>query len=503
MKKFIEIKGVGEATIKRLNDAGLDSSEKINQAGNEGLSAIGIKNPIAGKLLAFAATNLPAPATEPVIETSLVVEIAGSSKDGGSTAKPRKKKDKPAPAVKSDVPDTAMGRALEEAAARSGTTISAMKASLAEKPIVRENASDKKPVAQKNGKHPLDIGLEGTMVLKNPAQLRDVFDKLPNGNVPESALFIRGMMITCGMCGASGKKGALTIDQAFVLAISNSAKCTTNAQVFCEEHQAIALAQARRVFGENKDVVVEAMTLREAWTRLCRGYRSQIAEAKALRATEDRKARLHNALEAAISQLDSVESEFWMTEEQVGRCTSPLEVPIFTLGLSQDEAAELGLVPSKGEIDQFAPRWRKFEHEYGVQLSLRPPTDVGDHLRMVQWLRDKAKEAKSTPRLSLMIIRRHFDKVGWRYVIVSEVIVDAVMRLHKERTGNEPRTTPLAYDWLTRRWVCQKDVAKEAADKAYAETDEGKALSAFLNATPDDETQAKDSGLLISANKRR
>jgi len=498
------VKGVGAATVKKLTDAGLDDAQKIVTAGIEGLKAAGLNKPIAVSVLEFATRLLPP--TPAANEATPGVEAPGSSGTPKGKKEKKVKADKPKP-VSDGLGDSSMADAFRRAAAKGDIDLGQLRSALP--PADAAPAAAAKPVPAPEPKKadnrpkPLDIGIkkDEAMVLTDPAQLREVFDKLPNGQVPTSASFIRGIKVHCRMCVAlvPEEPRSLLIDEAMVLLIHDRKKNSTRAAIFCKEHAHTAHGQATTNFRGNEDIVVELISLREAWTRLLTGYKSQIAARSEAQKADERKARKAALLQAGIEALDN--ESLWLTEKMLGDLGGPLDAPVYLFGASVEEAAEFGFQTTEAEITAFRPRWEQFEAGYFECLSRNNIPDTAEHLRMVQWLRDEAVREKRTPRLSLMVIRRRFDG-HLRYLVVHESVANEVLKKHQERAKVECRITAWSYDFLTRRFNIHREEVQARAKKAFGQTREGKALASFLNEGPADATSATDANLMVSRRAR-
>lgn len=501
-QKLLDAKiGVGPATITKLDEAGLKTAEAILAAGLDGLRAIKVFPPIAGKILEVALAN-PTPATEIEAASAPIILHPDDAAKVAEVAPTTTKNETPAVLVKRQ---TVFAAKLEEAAKANGTTVEELRAAAkanvpAEKPVVVTH----KTLAKPENEHVnfIDVGIETPTEFTSPVRLRDFFDKLPKGQVPDSARYIKNLFPVCAMCRAAGSTKTLQIDHVHVLVVTRL-DGSVNSGLFCDDHITVAYGQAKDLVKDGKLKEVKIIWLREAWANLTRAYRAQVDEAREERYRKERADRRTAALRAVMEDLGSVTSEHWMTDEQLGSYVSPMDVPVFTCGLEAKQARELHLLPNDKEKGTFKGRWGRFYDEYGIRLVMRPPQDLTQHNTLVQHLRDDAKAAQATPFFPVVLVRRYFgDDLGWRYLAIHELVIEEFVATYEQAHNFKVRTGAMAYEWLTRRWEVQREEAAKAAAQAFAKSDEGKALNAFLNAAPDDEAAADSALLAGSAHKK-
>ena len=501
--------GAGPKTIAKLSEAGLKTAEAVLAIGLQGLNNLKIFAPVAGKILEVAAAN-PTPAEEVVVvkvdtdDFKAINDVQAVSASDTTTdvvaeeaaiVTPEPAK----PAARKGL----LAQKLEAAAAANGTTVDAIREAAAKNQPPAPKAEPAKapvPRAQPVNVNFLDVGLETPTDLTSPVQLRAFFDQLPNGTVPESARYIKNLFPVCTMCRAAGMNPKLVIDGTFVLVITHLDGKTTSG-IFCADHITVAHGQAKGLVEAGKLKSAKMVSLREAWATLTRAYRAQVDEAREERYRKERHDRRISAILSVMEDLGSVTSEHWLTDAQLGSYASPFEVPVFTFGLEEKQARELHLLPNDKEKGVFKGRWGRFFDEYGMRLTMKKPVDLTAHDKLVQHLRDDAKEAQATPFFPVFLVRRFFgDELGWRYLAVHELVLTDFVRLYAEAHKFQVRNGAMVYEWLTRRWEVQREEAAKAAAQAFGKSAEGKALTAFLTAAADDELA--DSKLLVAPAKK-
>lgn len=275
--------GVGPKTIILLEKAGLKTAKEMIEAGLKGIIDAGIQESVAVQIMEIALANqTDANPNDAVIET--VVKDDGN--DGTQIDNSAKVTE---PVVKTEKQVGGLGAKLMGA----GIDRNALPLTAPAKPEPRPAPTTKaqKPGFKAEGTKGdatskiLDLGLTETVLFTSPVEIRPLFDRLPGGLVPATAMDIRHFYPKCRLCHDGAKPAS--IDDTMVLVMTTT-KEGTNPKVsstcVCKTHSEIAKAGAI-LFAKQRQqaekalmVMVELIPLRKAWENLTNAWNRQIAE---------------------------------------------------------------------------------------------------------------------------------------------------------------------------------------------------------------------------------
>ena len=138
-------------------------------------------------------------------------------------------------------------------------------------------------------------------------------------------------------------------------------------------------------------------------------------------------------------------------------------------------------------------------------LAKKPPKTPAEHEKLIQELRARLVEKRlAIPMLPIVTLARWFKhptheaQSEWRYLVVTGRYSSLIMKAHTERTGFKFEVPfPTIWEYLGHRLDVDFNGVMGQATAAFARTEEGKKLAAFV-AFQDFDAEANADALLLT-----
>ena len=456
-----KVKGIGPATIAKLQTAELDSVETIMSVGLQGLAAIAISDKTA-KLVIDALPE--APASKPA---------------------PKKK------VAKKPAPLNVMELAFAAAAAKKGTTVTEIRETLEEAPAPKPApVVETKPEAEVTI---ISIDVTGhvaegetTVTITNPLQLRPFAEQL-NFELPKNVKGFDGLTFV----DPAGK--TVVFDKAWIIQVVLKNGATRFTIVDGED---IELSyKTVKAAMEPKGASVKKMWLSKAIARLFSIFRDKAAEEKAAAAAALLEEQRGDIVPQLVRMIGSnPRGQYWLTEEQVANAENPLSLSRVDSLIEETFRAEMGLEPTRDQANRFGRNLEYFMTEYQRRLKTRAPriNSGDDHRELVRGIQGYAGQADRYPKAPFVLVWANFRSINEvRYLVVHEDLLQAFRDEFTNKFQIRLNSFDLLLEWIGVRGhklvaeAKEAIVAKEAEE--FASSAKGKALLDTFAADPEED----------------
>lgn len=461
LTKLGKVKGIGPATIAKLQQAEMDSAEKIREIGRQGLSAVGMTDKIAS-ILIDALPEAPAP-------------------------KPERKAQKQ-PAAK-PVPQTAMAAAFAKAEEKGGRPVAEIRQELAAVPA----PAPQPVVEEKKPEEPVMVTFDLTghvragktaKTIRNPLQLRPFAAQI-NFQLPKDYLGFTNLRF------ADAQHKVLDFNKAWVIQVIKK-DGGSNMIIVSGDDVELTYATLTEKFAET--ATVKKMWLRKAIDKLFTIFRQKAEAAEAAKMAKLLEAEMGAVVPNLVSKIGKdPRGQYWLTEADVANTVHPLDLPRVESLVDENLRKAMKLGINEGQKTEFNRRFEAFMVEYHRRLdqNFREITGPDDHSRLVRGVQGFAGQAKRYPDLDFTMVRFYFRSINEvRYLVVPDSIVDEFKAEFARKFNMKLRDFNLLLDWLGIRGRILvgdlKDKAEAAARAKFETSKKGKAvLAAFDNVTSD------------------